>query len=70
MVRPGTKMSSEMTYKARKSAKACSSQEAALTDEELNAVSGGAVALGLRKSAGNQASGVMFLAFSFKLVSA
>lgn len=34
-----------------------------LSADELNAVSGG-----MRKSAGNQASGVMFLAFSFKLV--
>jgi hypothetical protein len=40
----------------------------ALSDQELNAVSGGSVGLGLRKSAGNQASGVMFLTFSFKLV--
>jgi bacteriocin-like protein len=60
-------MSSEMTDKARKSTDARSVQvinEAALSDDELNAVSGG-----LRKSAGGQASGVMFLAFAFKLVS-
>lgn len=34
--------------------------QSALSEDELNAVSGG-----LRKSAGNQASGVMFLAFTF-----
>jgi bacteriocin-like protein len=37
-----------------------------LTEKDLNNVVGG-VGLGLRKSAGNQASGVMFLAFTFKL---
>lgn len=37
--------------------------EAALSEDELNSVAGG-----MRKSAGNQASGVMFLAFTFKLV--
>jgi hypothetical protein len=37
-----------------------------LTERDLNNVVGG-VGLGLRKSAGNQASGVMFLAFTFKL---
>ena len=35
----------------------------ALSEADLNAVSGG-----MRKSAGGQASGVMFLAFTFKLV--
>ena len=61
-------MSSTMTDKARKPTDVSSNQmanEAALSEDELNAVSGG-----LRKSAGNQASGVMFLAFTFKLVSA
>jgi hypothetical protein len=56
-----------MTYKARKSADVSANQSAngsALSKDELNAVSGG-----LRKSAGTQASGVMFLAFTFKLVS-
>jgi hypothetical protein len=37
---------------------------AELTADELECVSGG---LGLRKSAGNGASGVMFLTFTFKL---
>ena len=38
--------------------------EFALSADELSAVSGG-----VRKSGGGQASGVMFLAFTFKLVS-
>jgi hypothetical protein len=60
-------MSSAMPYKARKSADVSANQSAsgsALSKDELNAVSGG-----LRKSAGTQTSGVMFLAFTFKLVS-
>ncbi len=39
---------------------------AELTEKDLNRVAGG-VGLGLRKSAGNSASGAMFLAFTFKL---
>jgi bacteriocin-like protein len=59
-------MSSAMTDKARKPADVRANQAAngsALSEDELNAVSGG-----MRKSAGGQASGVMFLAFTFKLV--
>ena len=37
-----------------------------LTERELDNVVGG-VGLGMRKSAGNGATGVMFLAFAFKI---
>ncbi|HEX3995370.1 MAG TPA: bacteriocin [Acetobacteraceae bacterium] len=55
-----------MTLKSRKPSAVAPNQLAnnsVLSDDELNAVSGG-----VRKSAGGQASGVMFLAFTFKLV--
>lgn len=59
-------MSSAMTNKFRNLVGTTPNQlpnEAALSEAELNAISGG-----MRKSGGNQASGVMFLAFTFKLV--
>jgi hypothetical protein len=59
-------MSNDMTDKSRNPAAATPNRlanESALSEDELSAVSGG-----MRKSAGNQTSGVMFLAFAFKLV--
>jgi bacteriocin-like protein len=59
-------MSSAMTDQARKPADVSANHAvngSALSEDELNAVSGG-----MRKSAGGQASGVVFLAFKFKLV--
>jgi hypothetical protein len=59
-------MSSAMTDQAPKPDVSANSlvDGSAMSEDELSAVSGG-----LRKSAGNQASGVMFLAFAFRLVS-
>jgi hypothetical protein len=59
-------MSNAMTNKSPRPNNASPNQSAtvsALSDDELNAICGG-----MRKSAGNQTSGVMFLAFTFKLV--
>ncbi len=57
-------MSRTMSHKVRKATEVNPNQVAnELSEVELNAVSGG-----MRKSAGNQASGVMFLSFSFVAV--